>query len=89
MPCQTQSARTQNLVGDIDDFINLEIDVLRISPQSANTMQIIDVFHDCLHGKMTTGEAENKLQQTIMSGECDGYWHGEAGMDKSIKQACV
>jgi len=31
---QTQSAKTQNLIRDIDDFIELEIDVLRISPQS-------------------------------------------------------
>jgi len=31
---QTQSAKTQNLISDINDFINLEIDVLRISPQS-------------------------------------------------------
>ncbi len=82
---QTQSARTQNLIRDIDDFINLEIEVLRISPQSKNTEQIIAAFHDCLHGKITASDAENKLQQTILSGECDGYWHGEAGMDKTGK----
>ena len=77
---QTQSAKTQNLVKDIDDFIDLEVDVLRISPQSRNTEQIIDIFHDCLNGKMTGSDADNKLQKYIMSGECDGYWHGQAGM---------
>jgi collagenase-like PrtC family protease len=80
---QTQSASTQNLIEDITDFIQLEIDVLRISPQSKNTAQIIDIFHDFLHGNVTASEAANKLQQTIMSGECDGYWHGEAGMEKT------
>jgi len=79
---QTQSAKTQNLVGDIDDFINLEIDVLRISPQSRNTEHVIDVFHNCLHGKICSSDAEDALQQYIMSGECDGYWHGHAGMEK-------
>jgi len=78
---QTQSAKTHNLVRDIDDFIDLEVDVLRISPQSSSTEQIIDIFHDCLHGKITGCDAENELQKYIISGECDGYWHGQAGMD--------
>ncbi len=78
---QTQSAKTQNLIRDIDDFIELEIDVLRISPQSKNTEQVIQVFDDCLHGKMSSDEMDQALQKYIMSGECDGYWHGQAGMD--------
>ncbi|MBE9567620.1 MAG: U32 family peptidase [Proteobacteria bacterium] len=80
---QTQSAKTQNLIRDIDDFIELEIDVLRISPQSNNTVQIIDIFDRCLQGKISSDEAEVSLQQYIMSGECDGYWKGRAGMDGS------
>ena len=83
---QTQSAKTQNLIRDMDDFIDLEIDVLRISPQSANTEQIIEIFDHCLHGKISSDEAEKSLQQYIMSGECDGYWHGEAGMDSINKE---
>ena len=80
---QTQSAKTQNLVKDIDDFINLEIDVLRISPQSGNTEQVIDAFRNCLYGKISSSEAEKMLQQFIISGECDGYWHGRAGMENN------
>jgi len=78
---QTQSAKTQNLILDINDFIDLEIDVLRISPQSKNTEQVIDVFDNCLRGKTSCDEAEKSLQQYIMAGACDGYWHGQAGMD--------
>ena len=78
---QTQSAKTQNLIKEIDDFIELEIDVLRISPQSKNTEQIIDIFDRCLRGISNSEEAEKSLQPYIMSGECDGYWHGEAGMN--------
>jgi len=80
---QTQSAKTHNLVKEIDDFIDLEVDVLRISPQSGSTEQIIDIFHNCLNGKMTGNDAENELQKYMMSGECDGYWHGQAGMDRA------
>ena len=80
---QTQSAKTQNLIRDIDDFIDLGIDVLRISPQSRNTQQVIELFDKTLRGEMRSDEAEISLQRYIMSGECDGYWHGQAGMDKS------
>ena len=77
---QTQSAKTQNLVKEINDFIELGIDVLRISPQSKNTERIIDVFDRCLRGEINVDEAGKSLQPFIMSGECDGYWHEEAGM---------
>jgi len=80
---QTQSARTQNLASDIDYFIDLGVEVLRISPQSHNTPQIIDVFDECRRGTISGSEADEKLQQYIMSGECDGYWNGGAGMDKT------
>ena len=80
---QTQSAKTQNLIRDIDDFIDFEIDVLRISPQSTNTEKVIEIFDNCLHGRISNDEAERSLQPYILSGECDGYWHGEAGMDST------
>lgn len=85
---QTQSAKTQNLIREIDDFKNLNIDVLRISPQSSGTEQIIDVFDQRLRGKINNDDAEDLLQQYIMSGECDGYWNDQAGMDAiRLKQA--
>ena len=77
---QTQSAKTQNLISSIDDFIDLQVNVLRISPQSTNTEQVINIFHDCLHGKLTGSEAEQELGQFILSGECDGYWYAESGL---------
>ncbi|MCG6937429.1 MAG: U32 family peptidase [Gammaproteobacteria bacterium] len=81
---QTQSARTQNLIADIGNLIDLEIDVLRISPQSKYTEQVIGIFHDCLNAKLMASEAESRLQPYILSGECDGYWHGDAGMEKTV-----
>jgi collagenase-like PrtC family protease len=89
---QTQSAKTQNLIRYIDDFIDLEIDVLRISPQSKNTQRVIGLFDNCLHGKLTVDEAEESLQQLILSGSCNGYWKGQAGMDiinSTQEQGCA
>ena len=70
-----------NLISDMNDFIDLEIDVLRISPQSKNTPQVIEIYDNCMHGKVSSEEAEELLKPYILSGECNGYWHGEAGMD--------
>lgn len=81
---QTQSAKTQNLIAGMDDFIKLGIDVLRISPQSRNTEQLIDLFHRCLQGKISPVEAETKIQAYLLSGECDGYWHEEPGMNLKV-----
>ena len=80
---QTQSARTQNLVHELDQLVDLDIDVLRISPQSGNTEQIVSIFHRCLQGEMVPGAAEEELQKYMLSGECDGYWRGQAGMSMS------
>ena len=78
---QTQSARTLNLVSELDDLRQLEVDVLRISPQSSHTDTIIRLFHDCLQGTCTTDEAETELAGLMPVGPCNGYWYGDAGMD--------
>jgi collagenase-like PrtC family protease len=79
---QTQSAKTQNLVDNIDDLVDLELDVLRIYPQSRNTDRIIGIFHDCLQGKTSACDAAVLLHEHALSGECNGYWHGNAGMEQ-------
>jgi collagenase-like PrtC family protease len=78
---QTQSARTLNLVGELDDLKQLQVDVLRIIPQSRHTEEIIDTFHRCLRGGITATEAETQLGKLMPVGPCNGYWFGDAGMD--------
>ena len=78
---QTQSAKTLNLIGELDDLAQLQVDVLRISPQSGHTELIIDTFHRCLQGDITTTEAETRLGKVMPVGACNGYWYGDAGMD--------
>ena len=78
---QTQSARTLNLVSELDDLKQLQVDVLRISPQSRHMEVIIDVFHRCLQGDIPASEAETQLDKLMPVGPCNGYWFGDAGMD--------
>jgi len=77
---QTQSAKTSNLIAEIGDFKKLGVDVLRISPQSHHTEQIIQLFHDCIHGQQSIQDAGLALHKWLLTGGCDGYWHGQAGM---------
>jgi collagenase-like PrtC family protease len=85
---QTQSARTLNLISELDDLKQLQVDVLRISPQSRHTELVIETFHRCLQGDITASEAEAQLGKLMPVGPCNGYWYGDAGMD-SRQQAAL
>ena len=78
---QTQSARSCNLVAELDDMVSLGVDVLRISPQSAHTEQVVETFHRRLHGACAVGDADTALAALAPAGCCNGYWYGSAGMD--------
>jgi collagenase-like PrtC family protease len=77
---QTQSARTLNLLAELDDLVQLGVDVLRISPQSRHTEAIIETFHDALRDPAMAARAAAKLDGYMPVGPCNGYWHGDAGM---------
>lgn len=78
---QTQSAKACNLITEIDDMKKIGVDILRISPQSRHTIEIIKLFHDCVHGKQSTDAASRALESLAPAGTCNGYWHGGAGME--------
>jgi collagenase-like PrtC family protease len=78
---QTQSARTMNLLPALHDLRGLGVDILRISPQSAHTREVIDIFHQVLTGALEPAACAAPLAALMPSGPCDGYWHGAAGMD--------
>jgi collagenase-like PrtC family protease len=78
---QTQSARTMNLLPALDDLRGLGVDILRISPQSERTGEVIDLFHRVLTGELAPAASAGPLAALMPTGPCDGYWHGAAGMD--------
>ena len=78
---QTQSAKSCNLITDLEDMKKMGIDILRISPQSKSTVEIINIFHDCLQGKKNLQDAADELERLSPTGTCNGYWHGGAGME--------
>lgn len=76
---QTQSARVHNLVLELNDP-DSGIDILRISPQSKHTEEVISLFAQVRSGALRANEAEDKLESFTSYGLCNGYWHNEAGM---------
>lgn len=78
---QTQSARTMNLLPALDDLRALDVDILRVSPQSQYTGEVLALFHKVRAGALAPGAAGEALAALMPTGPCDGYWHGGAGMD--------
>lgn len=79
---QTQSAQCQNLVADIDALAHAGVDVLRISPQSTHTTDIVALFSQCLTHAISTEQAAAKMEQLTPGLSCNGYWHGRPGLEQ-------
>jgi len=78
---QTQSALTCNLLPELEVMKTLNVDVLRISPQSEHTFEVIEAFAQALSAPENIEHLNSKQQQHAPSGLCDGYWFGQSGMD--------
>jgi len=79
---QTQSAKTSNLIMELEELMQLDVDVFRISPPSKYCEKIIDIFYQCLHQKYSIDQANTELQHLMPAGgSCNGYWHGISGID--------
>ena len=75
---QTMSARTVCLAEEYDS--TTAPDILRISPQSTGTGDVIALFDALRKGTTATTEAIDNLQAMVPNGLCNGYWHDSAGM---------
>ncbi len=78
---QTQSAQTYCLLAELDDMRDLGVEVLRISPQSRHTLDIVQTFADVLRDGRDSDEAADELMRWMPTGPCDGYWKGRPGLN--------
>ena len=74
---QLQSGLPSNLLGEIETLRQLQVDVLRLSPQAEGMSQIVTAFDAARKGEHS--EAIDALM-AAKTEWCNGYWHGEAGM---------
>ena len=78
---QTQSALVYNLIGDLNSLRNTGVDVVRISPQSEHTAEIIRLFRDCIEQRTSPEIAMRQMEHVMPEAACNGYWHGRPGME--------
>lgn len=79
---QTQSARVYSLLQEIDELAALGVDLLRLSPQSQHMAEVVALFDAARRGTMAAAEAHECLRALLPGQECNGYWHGRAGMEQ-------
>ena len=71
---QTQSALVYNLMHDIGTLKDAGVTILRVSPQSTGTAEVLESLRDALSGK------DEALQQ---QDHCNGFWHGRPGLERA------
>lgn len=89
---QTQSARVYSLLGELDAMRALGVDVVRVSPQSQHTLDILQAFDAVLKGTQSAAQAEQAIAAYLPERACNGYWYGLPGLDQYAKvagAACV
>jgi len=79
---QTQSAQIYNLIRELDELSQLGVDVLRISPQSAHTVEVVKLFRQCLDRDKTGDNAAREIADLMPAAACNGYWHGKPGLEQ-------
>ena len=78
---QTQSARTYNLLLDLPELQAAGVDVLRISPQAEGSLQVIEAFRAAIDGNLPSRAAWEALRNLMPAGSCNGFWHGQPGLE--------
>jgi len=73
---QTQSALVYDLSDVTDELRRIEVDVVRLSPQSRNMKAILESFRE-----RCAGRPGAPLEGLRVAPPCNGYWHGVPGME--------
>ncbi len=81
---QTQSALVYNLVDAVGQLAQLGVDVLRISPQSLHTADIVALFRRAIDGGIEPGQALEDMRALMPAEPCNGYWHGRPGLEQWV-----
>ena len=89
---QTQSARVYNLLPELNAMQKMGVDVVRISPQSQHTGEIVNVFHQVLTQQTPAAVGMQSMAGLMPDQPCNGYWYGKPGLEQlaaTPEQACA
>lgn len=79
---QTQAATTTSLLAEVPQLKTMGVDMLRLSPQSQDMDRVVQVFDQARNGQLDLNEAQSMLERFSISEISNGFWHGQAGMDR-------
>jgi len=77
---QTQSAATCNLINVVPELRELDVEVLRLSPQSRHMAEVVAAFRGVVDGTLSPQEGNAILLKITQGEPCNGYWYGDAGL---------
>ncbi len=78
---QTQSASVYSLARDLDSVRAAGVDAIRINPQAADTLQIVELLQRLCSGALGAEDAYQALAAVSPAALANGFWHGRAGME--------
>lgn len=78
---QTQSAGVYCLVDEIGALRDAGVDILRVSPQSRDTLEVLRVLRAACDGALSTYDARKALAAIAPGRLWNGFWHGRPGVE--------
>lgn len=84
---QTQSARVYNLLPELAALQTLGVDVVRVSPQSTHTNEVLDLYQSVRADATTAPAAQARLVGLMPDEGCNGYWYGKPGLEQCALDA--
>jgi collagenase-like PrtC family protease len=78
---QTQSAGVYCLVDEIGALRDAGVDILRVSPQSRDTLEVLRVLRAACDGALGTCDARKALAAIAPGRLWNGFWHGRPGIE--------
>jgi collagenase-like PrtC family protease len=79
---QTQSAKVYNLLPELAAMQAMGVDVVRLSPQSQHTADIVNLFHAVLTQQSPVDAAMQAMTALMPDQPCNGYWYGKPGLEQ-------
>jgi collagenase-like PrtC family protease len=80
---QTQSAEVYSLAGELPALRAAGVDILRVSPQSERTVEVLGVLRAACDGSVAPAAAREALAGLSFGALCNGFWHGRPGLELS------
>ncbi len=84
---QTQSAQVYSLAGDLAALREVGIDMLRVSPQSSGTREVLGTLRAAADGEIDARAALRDLAPLAPGKLVDGFWHGRAAHEHAALAA--